>query len=69
MQLHLFCSNDSQSDQEAHPYLIHSFARALHVSLFKGVMRDHLGLAKSDLEGSVFPESASAPALEDLIRI
>ncbi len=37
-------------------------------SLFKGVLSDHLGLAPSFIDRSVFPDSAAAGALKDLIR-
>lgn len=36
-------------------------------SVFKGVLRDHWGVAASDLDRFVFPGSASAPALNGLI--
>ena len=37
-------------------------------SLFKGVLRDHLALSDTLLDKTVFPDSAKAPALKDLIR-
>ena len=37
-------------------------------SVFKGVLRDHLGVAESELEDRVFPDSRAAPANEGLIR-
>lgn len=37
-------------------------------SLFKGICRDHLGVARTDLDGFVFPESAAVAPLEGLIR-
>ena len=36
-------------------------------SVFKGVLRDHLGIDRRSLEGSVFPDSRSAPALQGLV--
>ena len=37
-------------------------------SVFKGVLRDHLGVAESELEDRVFPDSRAATANEGLIR-
>jgi uncharacterized protein (DUF1501 family) len=37
-------------------------------SLFKGVLRDHMGIASADLERTVFPGSGSAAAFAGLIR-
>lgn len=37
-------------------------------SLFKGVLAEHMAVPKSALEGTVFPDSASAPAMSGLIR-
>ncbi len=37
-------------------------------SLFKGVLAEHMAVPKSALEGTVFPDSASAPAMTGLIR-
>ncbi len=37
-------------------------------SLFKGVLRDHLGTPESALETSVFPDSGRVTAMEGLIR-
>jgi uncharacterized protein (DUF1501 family) len=37
-------------------------------SLFKGVLRDHLGVERSDLDRIVFPESATVPPMGRLIR-
>ena len=37
-------------------------------SLFKGILADHLEVPDSVLERSVFPDSAAAPAMENLIR-
>lgn len=36
-------------------------------SLFKGVLRDHMGVDRAALERSVFPDSAEAPALSGLV--
>lgn len=35
--------------------------------LFKGVLRDHLGVPTSVLETAVFPDSASAPPIDNLV--
>lgn len=37
-------------------------------SVFKGVLRDHMGLDRRALDTAVFPDSAAAPAVEGLIR-
>ena len=37
-------------------------------SLFKGILLEHLGLDEARVEGSVFPDSRSAPAMTGLIR-
>ena len=37
-------------------------------ALFKGVLADHMGVPDSALNGSVFPDSAGAPAMKGLIR-
>jgi uncharacterized protein (DUF1501 family) len=37
-------------------------------SIFKGLMRDHLGIDERDLEGSIFPASASVKPAEGLIH-
>jgi uncharacterized protein (DUF1501 family) len=37
-------------------------------SVMKGVLRDHLHVAASVLDGTVFPDSAAAPALDGLVR-
>ena len=37
-------------------------------SVFKGVLRDHLGITEARLEDKVFPGSGKAPAMEGLIR-
>lgn len=37
-------------------------------SLFKGVLRDHLGVAEAALEEQVFPQSGSATPLSGLVR-
>jgi uncharacterized protein (DUF1501 family) len=37
-------------------------------SLFKGVLRDHLGIDRAALDARVFPASAGVPALDRLIR-
>jgi uncharacterized protein (DUF1501 family) len=37
-------------------------------SVFKGVLADHLELAPAFLDREVFPDSAAAPALENLLR-
>jgi len=37
-------------------------------SLFKGILADHLDIPDSLLERSVFPDSAAAPPMENLIR-
>ncbi len=37
-------------------------------SLFKGILADHLEIPDSLLERSVFPDSAAAPPMENLIR-
>ncbi|PHR54476.1 MAG: hypothetical protein COA47_15450 [Robiginitomaculum sp.] len=36
-------------------------------SLFKGVLRDHWGVAKSDLNTLVFPDSADTPTMDNLL--
>jgi uncharacterized protein (DUF1501 family) len=36
--------------------------------VFKGVLADHMGLSRQALEQTVFPDSASAPAVSGLIR-
>ena len=38
-------------------------------ALFKGVLRDHLGVAQSDLEGSIFPDSQDTPVCEGMIKV
>lgn len=38
-------------------------------SVFKGVLRDHLGIAPSVLEAAVFPGSVAAPPLSGLIKV
>ncbi len=38
-------------------------------SIFKGILADHLGIAESFLERSVFPDSAAAPPMRNLIQI
>ena len=38
-------------------------------SLFKGVLQDHLGLAPAFLEETVFPDSAAASPLPNLIEV
>ena len=35
--------------------------------LFKGVLRDHLGIDRAALDRTVFPDSAAAPPVEGLI--
>jgi uncharacterized protein (DUF1501 family) len=37
-------------------------------SMFKGVLSDHLSIADTALNNSVFPDSASAPSMQNLIR-
>jgi len=37
-------------------------------ALFKGVLRDHLGVERADLDRFVFPDSAGAAPLEGLLR-
>jgi uncharacterized protein (DUF1501 family) len=37
-------------------------------SLFKGVLSEHLALSDSLLNGTVFPDSATAKPMENLIR-
>ena len=37
-------------------------------SLYKGILRDHLGITKADLESRVFPASRAAPAMNGLIK-
>ena len=37
-------------------------------SVFKGVLRDHMGLQPSDLDRVVFPQSSQVRPLEGLIR-
>jgi len=37
-------------------------------SLFKGVLAEHLGVSNAALEKTVFPDSASVPAMKGLIR-
>ena len=37
-------------------------------SMFKGILSDHLSLADSLLRDTVFPDSAAAPAMRDLVR-
>ena len=36
-------------------------------ALFKGVLRDHLGVARSDLDTFVFPESKGVAPIEGLV--
>jgi uncharacterized protein (DUF1501 family) len=36
-------------------------------ALFKGVLHEHLGVARAALESGVFPDSQAAPALKDLV--
>ena len=38
-------------------------------ALFKGVLRDHLGVARKDLDRSVFPDSAAVAPLDGLISV
>lgn len=38
-------------------------------SLYKGILRDHLGIAAADLESRVFPSSRPAPPMDGLIRL
>jgi uncharacterized protein (DUF1501 family) len=38
-------------------------------ALFKGVLRDHLGVARTDLDRSVFPGSSTVAPLEGLIAV
>lgn len=37
-------------------------------SVFKGLLRDHIGLDAADLNRTVFPDSADAPAYDGLVR-
>jgi uncharacterized protein (DUF1501 family) len=37
-------------------------------SLLKGLLKDHLGVAKTALDSLIFPESAAIPSLEGLLR-
>lgn len=37
-------------------------------ALFKGVLAEHMGVPKSALESTIFPDSANAPAMAGLIR-
>ena len=37
-------------------------------SLLKGLLRDHLGVAKTALDSLIFPDSTAIPALEGLLR-
>lgn len=37
-------------------------------SLYKGILRDHLGVTKADLESRVFPASRAAAAMDGLIK-
>lgn len=37
-------------------------------SVLKGALAEHLGLSNSALDRSVFPDSAAAPPLRDLVR-
>ena len=37
-------------------------------SIFKGVLSNHLSIADATLNRSVFPDSTSAPAMQNLIR-
>ncbi len=37
-------------------------------SLFKGVLSEHLSIADATLNSNVFPDSAAAPAMQNLIR-
>jgi uncharacterized protein (DUF1501 family) len=37
-------------------------------SLFKGVLAEHMGVPNAALEATVFPDSANAPAMTELIR-
>lgn len=36
-------------------------------SVFKGLLRDHLGLDAADIDQTIFPESGDAPALSGLV--
>jgi uncharacterized protein (DUF1501 family) len=38
-------------------------------ALFKGVLRDHLGVARSDLDRTVFPDSSTVAPLGGLINV
>jgi uncharacterized protein (DUF1501 family) len=38
-------------------------------SIFKGILADHLGVAKKSLEDRIFPDSAAAVALKGIIRV
>lgn len=37
-------------------------------SVYKGILRDHLGITQADLESRVFPASRAAPAMSGLIK-
>ena len=37
-------------------------------SLFKGILRDHIGVPGTVLESTVFPDSAAAPATDNLVK-
>jgi uncharacterized protein (DUF1501 family) len=37
-------------------------------AVFKGILTDHLGVAKKSLEDRIFPDSAEAPALPGIVR-
>jgi uncharacterized protein (DUF1501 family) len=37
-------------------------------ALFKGVLADHMAVPASALDGTVFPDSANAPAMTGLIK-
>ncbi len=37
-------------------------------SVYKGILRDHLGITHADLESRVFPASRAAPAMSGLIK-
>lgn len=53
---------------EARLYEGRDLAPTLDVrSVFKGLLRDHVGLDRADIEQRVFPDSAAAPILDGLV--
>jgi uncharacterized protein (DUF1501 family) len=55
--------------QEARLFENRDLAPTLDIrGVFKGVLADHLGVARRDLDGRVFPDSAAAPPVQGLVR-